>query len=50
MLIDDLQHIKGQMKKLGWAVDEQTFSDRTPLGRKEFKNVIATHNPQAPRR
>ena len=49
-LIDVLQHIKGQMRKLGWSVEEQTFSDRTPLGTKEFKNAIATHNPRAPRR
>lgn len=44
------EHIKGQMKKLGWSVEEHSFTDRTPLGNKEFKNVIATLNPQAPRR
>ena len=38
------------MKKLGWKVEEHSFTDRTPLGNKEFKNVIATLNPQAPRR
>ena len=44
------QHIQGQMRKLGWKVEEHSFTDRTPLGNKEFKNVIATLNPQAPRR
>ena len=38
------------MKKLGWKVEEHSFTDRTPLGNKEFKNVVATLNPQAPRR
>ena len=45
-----LQHIKTQMRKVGWTVEEHSFSDRTPLGTKEFKNVIATLNPRAPRR
>jgi len=44
------EHIKTQMRKVGWTVEEHSFSDRTPLGTKEFKNVIATLNPRAPRR
>lgn len=44
------QHIKRSMRQLGWDVEEHGFTDNTPHGTKGFTNVIATLNPQAPRR
>lgn len=44
------EHIKTQMQSLDWSVEENTFTDMTPLGQKSFTNVIAVHNPQATRR
>lgn len=44
------QHITNYMRNLGWDVEEDSFTDNTPLGEKEFTNVIATQNPAAPRR
>lgn len=41
------RYISNEMKKLGWDVEADTFSDRTPHGLKEFSNVIATLNPDA---
>jgi len=43
-------YISQRMKGLGWHVDNHEFEDRTPLGNRRFTNVIATLNPQAPRR
>jgi len=42
--------IMGSMQGLGWSVTEDRFKANTPDGRKEFVNVIATLDPQAPRR
>jgi len=44
------EHISRSMKKLGWNVDELGFTDNTPNGPKRFTNVVATLDPDAPRR
>ncbi|GFR08934.1 glutaminyl-peptide cyclotransferase [Trichonephila clavata] len=44
------KYIVTEMEKLGWAVEEDKFFDRTPHGKKSFSNVIATLNPHACRR
>ena len=44
------QHIKQAMSNSGWNVQESSFTDQTPLGRKKFTNIIATQDPTAPRR
>ncbi|TBU43612.1 hypothetical protein BD309DRAFT_990869 [Dichomitus squalens] len=44
------KYIVDTMKKLNWHVEEDTFNDTTPYGVKHFTNVIATKDPQAPRR
>ena len=38
------------MRSSGWSVDLHEFRDKTPFGVKTFTNVIATLNPDAPRR
>ena len=38
------------MAKYGWAVEEDSFTENTPLGRKQFTNIVATQNPKAIRR
>ena len=38
------------LKKLDWEVEEDEFTDHTPIGRKKFTNIIATKNPSASRR
>ena len=38
------------MRKVGWSVDQHAFDDNTPFGKYTFTNVIATLNPDAPRR
>lgn len=38
------------MRNLGWHVEEDTFTDKTPYGNKRFTNVIATKDPSARRR
>ena len=44
------QYLKSHMGTMGWTITEDKFTDITPLGRKEFTNIIATLNPNAPRR
>jgi len=44
------QYIIDQMKSFGWDIETDKFSDNTPLGRKEFENIIATLDPNARRR
>jgi len=44
------RHIAETMKNLGWDVGIPKTSDRTPHGDKDFYNVIATLDPEAPRR
>lgn len=43
-------YIVTTLKKLDWHVEEDTFTDNTPYGTKRFTNVIATKDPDAPRR
>ena len=42
--------LKNHFQDLGWHVEEDAFSDNTPLGTKAFRNLIATLNPQACKR
>ncbi|KAK2709355.1 glutaminyl-peptide cyclotransferase-like [Artemia franciscana] len=44
------EHISNWMKVLNWQVEMDTFTDQTPVGAKEFTNVIATLDPKSPRR
>jgi len=44
------QFIKSHMNDLGWAVETDAFTDNTPHGAKPFENIIATLNPDTPRR
>ena len=44
------EYIVQTMKKLNWHVEEDSFTDTTPYGKKRFTNVIATKDPKAPRR
>ncbi|XP_076306431.1 glutaminyl-peptide cyclotransferase-like [Tachypleus tridentatus] len=41
------KYIIDSMKALQWDVEVDSFLDATPLGYKEFANVIATLNPKA---
>ena len=45
-----LQFIKKQFEDLKWTVTLDEFDDLTPLGPKQFTNIIATLNPSAKRR
>ena len=38
------------MEDFKWTVEDDVFEAVTPQGKKEFANVIATYNPDAPRR
>lgn len=38
------------MRDLGWTVEEDSFDNDTPIGRRTFTNVVATLDPKAPRR
>jgi glutaminyl-peptide cyclotransferase len=31
------------MRSYGWSVEFDTFTDNTPLGKKQFSNIIATY-------
>lgn len=41
--------IADTLKGYGWKVEEQTFENDTPFGRKNFTNIIATLYPEADR-
>lgn len=43
-------YIVKTLMNLDWHIDEDTFEDDTPYGRKIFTNIIATYDPQASRR
>lgn len=43
------QYIIDQMQSLGWDVQTDKFTDTTPLGKKDFENIISTLDPKAPR-
>ena len=38
------------MAEYGWLVEEDSFTDYTPLGRKRFTNIVVTQNITATRR
>jgi len=38
------------LKALDWTIEEDAFNDTTPLGTKQFTNIIATKDPKASRR
>jgi len=44
------QYITSTLKALDWHVEEDSFVDNTPIGKKKFTNVIATKDPTALRR
>lgn len=43
-------YIVSTLKALDWEVEEDVFTDNTPLGEKRFANIIATKDPKASRR
>ncbi|KAF8484342.1 hypothetical protein JB92DRAFT_2799712 [Gautieria morchelliformis] len=43
-------YLVSTLRALNWHVEEDSFTDMTPYGEKPFTNVIATKNPEAPRR
>ena len=43
-------YLVSTLKALDWHVEEDNFVDTTPIGVKNFTNVIATHDPGASRR
>lgn len=43
-------YIASTMRTLGWTVELDEFTDRTPYGDKRFANVVATKDPKAARR
>lgn len=43
-------YLVSTLRALNWHVEEDSFTDMTPYGKKPFTNVIATKNPEAPRR
>jgi glutaminyl-peptide cyclotransferase len=43
-------YLVSTLRALNWHVEEDSFTDMTPYGEKQFTNVIATKDPEAPRR
>ncbi|KAF9265703.1 hypothetical protein L218DRAFT_898697 [Marasmius fiardii PR-910] len=43
-------YITSTLKALNWHIEEDEFTDNTPIGRKRFTNVIATKDPKATKR
>ncbi|KAK1227233.1 hypothetical protein PQX77_009777 [Marasmius sp. AFHP31] len=43
-------YIKSTLKALDWHIEEDEFTDDTPIGKKRFTNVIATKDPKATKR
>lgn len=41
------QYLAGRIRKLGWTVEFDTFTQDTIIGEKEFSNVIGYSNPSA---
>lgn len=48
--MNDLQLIKSHFEELGWSIQEDLFTDNTPFGAKEFRNLVVTLNPNACKR
>jgi len=44
------QDIENEMSSLGWSIEEDSFEQNTVVGRVRFTNIIATLDPNAPRR
>lgn len=44
------EYIMSTLRALNWHVEEDAFTDSTPIGMKRFANVIATKDPTASRR
>lgn len=44
-----LQYIVNELTSLGWSIEFDAFTSNTPLGKLEFKNIIASHNPRSKR-
>ncbi|KAF8236303.1 glutaminyl-peptide cyclotransferase-like protein [Tricholoma matsutake] len=44
------KYIISTLQALDWHIEEDEFTDDTPLGRRRFTNVIATKDPTATRR
>jgi len=44
------EYIAGTLRTLGWTIELDQFTDKTPYGDKNFVNVIATKDPKAARR
>lgn len=43
-------YIISTLKALDWHIDVDEFNDETPIGVKQFRNIIATKDPNAARR
>lgn len=43
-------YITSTLKALKWHIEEDDFIDETPIGPKRFVNVVATKDPDAPRK
>jgi len=44
------QGIENELSSLGWNIEEDSFEQNTVVGRVRFTNIIATLDPNAPRR
>ncbi|GHJ85465.1 hypothetical protein NliqN6_1867 [Naganishia liquefaciens] len=44
------EYIRGVFERLGWHVEQDTFTGKTPEGDIEFTNLIATYDPEAERK
>lgn len=44
------QYISSVLSALHWHIEEDEFTDKTPVGTKKFTNLIATKDPHASRR
>ncbi|RUP52359.1 hypothetical protein BC936DRAFT_145885, partial [Jimgerdemannia flammicorona] len=42
--------LASKLRELNWHVELDNFTDNTPLGEKLFTNIIATKNPDVPKR
>ena len=50
-MIKIFQYIVGEMQRLGWDVEVDSFTEpNTVVGEVDFHNIVATLDPNAPRR
>ena len=49
-LLLPFQFIENELSALGWTIEEDNFEQNTVVGKVPFSNVIATLDPNAPRR